>query len=232
MVPPRANAGAQRAARGAFARRAGFVTVATGGARDGGRRSRELWGRAWPAPISAPPGSTSRRRSPRAPRSSSTRSRRTISLNVLRLGAGASRAPVQWPRRRIRKRARGDVAQRRLAHRRPANAAAGGAAGRRLSVRAAQARPPRLYGPEGGRDGGAATEADRHPAHPGRARQSRASARQRHRSLRAMRRDLDAGGRRARNARKDAGPLAGRAAHRLLRRGGAAGEPARRAGAK
>ena len=125
-------------------------------------------------------------------------------VNVLRLGADASRASVQWPRRRIRKRARGDFAQKRVARRRPPHAAAGGAAGRRLSVRAAQARPPRLYGAEGGRDGGAAAEAAHHPAHPDRARQSRAPARQRHRSLRAMRRDLGARGRRAGDARKGA----------------------------
>ena len=41
-----------------------------------------------------------------------------------------------------------------------------------------------------------------HPAHPGRARQSRAAARQRARSLRAMRRDLAARDRRARAARR------------------------------
>ena len=71
--------------------------------------------------------------------------------------------------------------------------------------------------------------AGHHPPHPGRARQSGASARQRDRGLRTMRRDLDSGDCAGRAARRSAQALAGRAPPRLLRRGGGAGQPARRA---
>ena len=88
---------------------------------------------------------------------------------------GRSCASVQWPRRRIRGRARGELAQRGAHARRRANAAAGGAAGRRLSIRPAQARSPRLYGPKGDRDGRATLKAASHAAHASRPRQPRAS---------------------------------------------------------
>ena len=150
------------------------------------------------------------RPSPRAPSSRSILRADKLSRQCAAARRGRSRSPVQRPRRRIRRVARSGLAQGGFAHRRRANPAAGGAAGRRLSVRAAQARSARLYGAEGGRDGRAPAAADHHPPHPGRAPQFRAPERQRDRGLRAMRRDLDARGRRAGAARAGARRMAGR----------------------
>ncbi len=148
-------------------------------------------------------------------------------VNVLRLPAGARVLGLQRARRRIRRFARRARAQECGARRRRANPGSGIAPRRRFPVRAAEARQARLHGAEGGRDGRATAEAGDHPAHPGRAAQPRAARGQRHRGLRAMRRDLDAGNSPAGAARQGALRMAGRAPARLLRRGRAAGRPAR-----
>ena len=135
-----------------------------------------------------------------------------------RRGAGPS---VQRPRRRILRQPCGELAQGGLARRRRAHAGPGGAAGRRLSVRAAQARTARLYGAEGGRDGRAALASRHHAPHPGRPREPRASALERDRGLRAVRRDLDAGNRAGRAAwrrRSSAGRPSGSSSSATRRR--------------
>ena len=140
--------------------------------------------------------------------SSSTRSRRTILSTCC--GSRRTRACSCSMAATANSRARSPNPRKNASLIVGDDAAARGAAGRRLSVRAAQARPPRLYGAKGGGDGRAALHAGPHPPHPGRARQPRAPARQRDRSLRAMRRDLDARGR-ARPRRSKRRFAAGRA---------------------
>ena len=108
-------------------------------------------------------------------------------LNVLRLKAGAAfwcstGATANGGRAsppRQERRCRSIVVEQSAAQTRAARPA--------LPVRAAQARAPRLHGAEGGRDGRLAAPAGHDAAHPGRARQSRAHARERHRGGRAMR---------------------------------------------
>ncbi len=71
-----------------------------------------------------------------------------------------------------------------------------------LSLRSHQARPSRLYGTEGDRDGRKPAPAGDHPPHGGRAGQHRPAQGQRHRGGRAMRDLARARGRRApRNCR-------------------------------
>ena len=126
---------------------------------------------------------------------------------------------VQRPRRRMAGADRGPQAARRPEHRR-ADAAAGSPARHRLCLCAAEARPPRLHGAEGGRDGRLSAAAGVDAAHPGFAGQRRADARQCHRGRRAMRHPEPCRGRRARCAR----PLSRKARNQspagVLRRGG------------
>ena len=125
----------------------------------------------------------------------------------------ARRRVARAPRRRGQEaRSRLDIAERMREQTRAARPA--------LPVRAAQARAPRLHGAEGGRDGRLAAAAGDHAAHPGRARQSRAHARERDRGGRAMRhpqrrrRSPSRSKLEAFDARLDAGAAAG-----VLRRG-------------
>ncbi len=99
-----------------------------------------------------------------------------------------------------------------------------------LPVLAAQARAPRLHGAEGGRDGRLAAAAGDHAPHPGRAGQSRAHARERHRGRRAMRHPRHSGHRRAEETRCARARMEGRPPARVLRRGGRREGPGRGAG--
>ena len=90
--------------------------------------------------------------------------------------------------------------------------AAGSPARPRLRLCAAEARPARLHGAEGGRDGRLVAAAGADPLHPGLTGQRRADARQRHRGRRAMRHPQPCRGRRTGAARSLFGPARGRSA--------------------
>ena len=126
--------------------------------------------------------------------------------NVLRLGSGENILVFNGRDGEWRAQIDGPQAARRPDHRRP-DAAAGPPARHRLCLCAAETRPPRLHGAEGGRDGGLQAAAGVDPSHPGLAGQRRADARQCHRGRRAMRHPQPRRCRRARGAR----PLSRRA---------------------
>ncbi len=129
---------------------------------------------------------------------------------------------VQRPRRRMAGGARAGRQARRGAGVRGALAGADGAGRPRLRLRAAEARPARLYGAEGGGDGRRAAGAGADTAHPGEPGEPRAHARQCGRGGRAMRHPRRAGGAGAPPLRALAGRHRADAAHRVLRRGGGA----------
>ena len=155
------------------------------------------------------------------PRSSLSRRRRTISsmccdarpatrssCSTARTANGAARLSAGDKKTRDHRRWRADAAANRRA-------------GSALSLRAAEARPPRLYGAKGDRDGGSSAQARDHAAHGRRARQHRPAPRQCHRGRRAMRDVARAGGGRAGEALQGPRGLGSGAASDLCRRGGA-----------